>query len=558
MRREFANAGLGFVHLFQDVQTAFLGLRQSLLHDRGSDACDLDVHLQRGDARFGARDLEVHVAEVIFVPEDVRQDRELTVVFHDQTHGDTGNGGLQRNARVHHGERATTDRGHRGGTVRFRDLRHDTDRVGEIGPGRQHRLQGTPCQLTVADLATTRTADATDFANRIGREVIMQHEVRFEVAVQRVDELFVIAGAERRDDQTLGFPTGEQGRAMGPRQQPGFHGDRTHLIQRATVDPLAFLHDRAAQDRGFELLQRGAEVGILKLLFAESVLDGILGGRNRGDALLLVGDRIGGAHLVFARSFDRIEQRRVIRWRKVERLFRRGFCKRDDQIDNRLDLIVREVHRAEHLGFGQLVGFGFHHHHGVFGARDDQVEPLLGIVAQSLHVIDTGVQHVVAIDETDTATGDRTHEGRAGNRQGSRGGDHRDHIGIVDQIVAEHGAHHQNFVLEARDEQRADRTVDQACGQRFLFGRPRFALEETTGDLARGVVFFLVVNGQGKEILTGLRCLGKGHVRHDTGFTQRRDHGAISLTGNLARFQSEGFIAPLHRLGCYVEHHRIL
>ena len=33
--------------------------------------CDLDVHLQRGDAGGGAGDLEVHVAQVILVAEDV-------------------------------------------------------------------------------------------------------------------------------------------------------------------------------------------------------------------------------------------------------------------------------------------------------------------------------------------------------------------------------------------------------------------------------------------------------------------------------------------------------
>jgi hypothetical protein len=37
---------------------------------------DLDVHLQRGDAVFGTGHLEVHVAEVIFVTEDVGQDGE--------------------------------------------------------------------------------------------------------------------------------------------------------------------------------------------------------------------------------------------------------------------------------------------------------------------------------------------------------------------------------------------------------------------------------------------------------------------------------------------------
>ena len=100
--------------------------------------------------------------------------------------------------------------------------------------------------------------------------------------------------------------------------------------------------------------------------------------------------------------------------------------------------------------------------------------------------------------------GDWAHERCARNGQCSRGGDHRHHVGVVDQIVAQHRTHHQNFVLEAGDKQRADRTVDQASLSAFLFGRAGLALEEATGDFARGIVFLVVVNRQREEILTGL------------------------------------------------------
>ena len=86
------------------MQTAVLGLRQGLLHDLGRDAGNLDVHLQRGDARCGARNLEVHVAEVILVAQDVGQHGPFAVIFQDQTHRHTGDRGLQRHARVHHGQ----------------------------------------------------------------------------------------------------------------------------------------------------------------------------------------------------------------------------------------------------------------------------------------------------------------------------------------------------------------------------------------------------------------------------------------------------------------------
>jgi hypothetical protein len=92
-RREFAQLGAGagqrLGHLAQDVHAAVLGLAERDLHDLLGDAGDLDVHLQRGDAVFGAGHLEVHVAEVIFVAQDVGEHGEA-VAFEDQAHGDAG------------------------------------------------------------------------------------------------------------------------------------------------------------------------------------------------------------------------------------------------------------------------------------------------------------------------------------------------------------------------------------------------------------------------------------------------------------------------------------
>ena len=99
-----ARAGQGLRHLAEDVQAPVMRLLKRNAHDLFGDAGDLDVHLQRGHALLGARNLEVHVAEVIFVAEDVGQDGEV-VAFLDQTHRDAGNRRLQRHARVHQRKR---------------------------------------------------------------------------------------------------------------------------------------------------------------------------------------------------------------------------------------------------------------------------------------------------------------------------------------------------------------------------------------------------------------------------------------------------------------------
>ena len=82
------------------MQTRRLGLFQSHLHDLLVDALDLDVHLQGGNPLGRTGDLEVHVAKVIFVTQDIGEHGKLVAVL-DQAHGNTCNGCLQRHTGCH-------------------------------------------------------------------------------------------------------------------------------------------------------------------------------------------------------------------------------------------------------------------------------------------------------------------------------------------------------------------------------------------------------------------------------------------------------------------------
>ena len=127
-----------FLHQLQDVHAAFARLRQRDRHDLLGDALDLDVHLQRRDAAIGAGDLEVHVAEVILVAEDVGQHGEA-VAFLDEAHRDARDVRLGRHAGVHQREARAAHRRHRRAAVRLGDLRDDAHRVREFLARRQHR-----------------------------------------------------------------------------------------------------------------------------------------------------------------------------------------------------------------------------------------------------------------------------------------------------------------------------------------------------------------------------------------------------------------------------------
>ena len=80
----------------------------------------------------------------------------------------------------------------------------------------------------------------------------------------------------------------------------------------------------------------------------------------------------------------------------------------------------------------------------------------------------------------------------------------RQDVGIVLAVMGQHRGDDLGLVLEAVGEQRPDRPVDQARGQRLLLGRPPLALEKAARDLARSEGLFLVVDGQREEILAGL------------------------------------------------------
>ena len=119
------------MHLAEDVHTAFLSLSQSDLHDFLADAFNLDVHLQSSHAVIGTSNLEVHIAEVVFVAENIGQNGKL-IAFLDQAHGNTGHEVFQRHAGIQQRQAAAADARHRGRTVGFADFGNHTHGVLEI------------------------------------------------------------------------------------------------------------------------------------------------------------------------------------------------------------------------------------------------------------------------------------------------------------------------------------------------------------------------------------------------------------------------------------------
>src|SRR5262249_4994534 len=240
------------LHDLEDLQARLARLVERHLHDALVDRLDLQVHLQRGDALVGAGDLEVHVAEVVLVAEDVGEHGEA-VAFLDEAHGDAGDVRLDGHPGIHEGEAATAHRSHRRGAVRLGDLGYHSDRITELFLRRQQAHQRALGEAAMADLAALGGSHAAGLAGRVGRHVVVHHAALAVPPRQRVDDLLVAPGPERDGDEGLRLSPREQGRAMRARQHADADRNGPHGARVAAVDARLAVEDLPAHDLRLEV-----------------------------------------------------------------------------------------------------------------------------------------------------------------------------------------------------------------------------------------------------------------------------------------------------------------
>src|SRR5713226_8256139 len=185
------------LHGVENLEAGFLRLGECFAHHADGDTQDLNVHLQRGDARTSARYFEVHVAVVIFRSGDVREDGVFLVVNDDEAHGDARASVLHGHAGVHQSERATANGGHGRGTIGFQNVGDKAHGVGKIRFGRKQVHQRALRQGAVADFAAARPAKEFHFTDAERREIVVQHEaVELVLLEEQVEALHVFLGAQ--------------------------------------------------------------------------------------------------------------------------------------------------------------------------------------------------------------------------------------------------------------------------------------------------------------------------------------------------------------------------
>ena len=83
----------------------------------------------------------------------------------------------------------------------------------------------------------------------------MQHEVLAVLALERIDDLLVLPGAERGDAQRLRLAAREQRGAVRARQNANLGDDRPHCPGVAAVDAHAGVEDAVADDVRLQVME---------------------------------------------------------------------------------------------------------------------------------------------------------------------------------------------------------------------------------------------------------------------------------------------------------------
>ena len=211
------------------------------------------------------------------------------------------------------------------------------------------------------------------------------HVVLFAVLFQRVHHLGVVAGAEDERRQHLGLAAREQAGAVDAREQADFAVNLPDVGRAAPVGPLAFGQDQVAEllldglVGGF--LDVGDVVRVLVLQLVDDVVD------QQGQAGLA--GRL--VRVLQARPQGRVEPLpddfQNLGVDLVQGNFGLGLVDLGGQFAlhgaELLAGFMREVHRFQHLLFGDFGRARFDHRDGVFAGGDDQVQRAFALLLET-------------------------------------------------------------------------------------------------------------------------------------------------------------------------------
>ena len=548
-----AGSGNGLVDEVEDVETAFLGLVQCLLENLVGQTVALDIHLSGGDTVDGTRHLEVHVAQVVLIAQDVAQHGVLHVTLvGDQTHCDTCNGLLELDTGVEQCHAAGAHGSHRRRTVTAQDVAHDADAVGVVLG--DHALEGAVCQVAVTDLAAAHATGCAGLTGREGGEVVVQQEALVLVTQHVVDELLVVLGAQGDGGQGLGLATLEQGRAVGIRQIVGLAQDGTDLVGLAAIQADVLVEDATANGVALHFLVIALDHRflLLALLLGDGLHEVVIGLLEGLVAPLLVG--LAGLSHSVALGIDLLAHA-LVEFLVVGLVA--VLALGDAQLlgpllldqAHGLDSLMGSLQGGNQVILAHFVHFALDHHNIIVSRTYHQFH------VSFLNLLKRRVDNEFAVDACNAHLGNGLFKRHIAHCDGSRCGKTCQGIGGVNAVAREHQDVNDGVGVIIRGEQGPEHTVNKTRGQDLVVAGATLATGETAGETAIGGEFLLIFNSKGHEVHALVGLLGRTYGGQQHRVVEPQFNSSIGLLSKLSSLQSDltsvtqydGFCSRCHK-----------
>ena len=150
------------------------------------------------------------------------------------------------------------------------------------------------------------------------------------------------------------------------------------------------------------------------------------------------------------------------------------------------------------------------------------------------------------LDATDPDCSNRAEERDVGHFNGGRGSYNGQGVRIIDLVGRNDGRHDLSFKHVSLGKHGTHGAVDQPADQGLTLGSAAFTAEKGSGDFAAGVEFFLIVDGQGEEVLSLPKFFRRNHGTQNLGITVGDHSRTIRLASHLSCFNGQGLTIEFH------------
>ena len=539
LRFEFRTRfGDAFGDFVEDEESSFLGLREGALENLVGEAVHLDVHLGSRDAVLGSRHLEIHVAEVVLVTEDVGEDSVVgALVLADETHGNTCHRFLDFDTGIHQSERSGADGSHRRGAVALEDVAHDAHDVRIVS--RNHAFEGSPSEVSVTDFTTADATLSLGFARAERREVVVEEEALLALFECLVNDFFVLLGSEGDGAEALSLTTGKDAAAVGSREVADLAPDRSNLVELATVQTLVLVKDATAHGVTLHVVVVAVDEGTFgfEFLFGELRLEVFANLLEASFAFVLVGTATAGERisLVVALLAHLLTEFVIV---LLVAVF--TFClatllhEFELRLALNLDGIVSRFEGTEEVSFADFVHFTFDHHDVVNGGSDHEIHVRL------LHLGEGRVDDVLSVDAHHAHFADRTFPRHIADAEGRGGCKSGKGIRLINAIGAEERHLNESLSVVVAWEKRSEGTVNETRNEDFVVVRSSFAARESARETSRGTELFFVIDRERHEVGSRNSVLRAANGGEEHGVATSYHHATVRLLCEFAGFDGDG------------------